>query len=92
MNLQLSLKEVEIEIIKHLSNSKTLRKDHLKPGTAMRYDHTDHWPEEATKVSCVFCLSNDKHSNTVYKYSKCKVKLHTLCFKKYHVPINLDLQ
>lgn len=81
----LSLKEAEQHIVKHLSSSNTLRKDSLKPVAALRYDHIDHWPEEATKGRCVHCLSSDKKSNSSYQCSKCKVHLHVLCFKKYHL-------
>ena len=45
----LLLKETEQHIIKHLSSSNTLRKDSLKPVAALRYDHIDHWPEEAKR-------------------------------------------
>ena len=79
------LKEVELEIIRHFSQSNTTRKDNAKSVTFIRFDHYDHWPEETNKGSCVLCLSTDKKSNTSYQCSKCKVKLHVLCFQKYHV-------
>jgi hypothetical protein len=82
---QVSLKDVELAIIKHLSGSNTLRKDSFKPVAAKRYDHIDHWPESTTLGPCVHCLSNNKHSNSSYKCTKCKVRLHTLCFQQYHV-------
>ena len=85
LQYQTSLKDVEIAIIKHLSNSNTLRKDLFKPVSAMKYDHFDHWPESATKGPCVFCLSNNTHSNSSYQCTKCKVRLHVLCFQKYHL-------
>ena len=69
----LSLKEVQKSLIKHLSGSTTLRKDHLKPAVALRYDHVDHWSEEAKKGFCAQCLADDKKSDTAYQCSKCKL-------------------
>ena len=85
LELKLSLKEVEEHIIKHLSGTYTLRQDTLKPVPALRYDHVDHWSESFKKGPCVLCLTDDKHSNTSYRCSKCKVRLHVLCFQKYHL-------
>lgn len=81
----LSLKDVEKDLIKHLSNSNTLRRDSLKPVAALRYDHFDHWPESAKKGYCALCLISGKKSDTSYQCSKCLVKLHVLCFKKWHL-------
>ena len=72
---EISLKDVEIAIVKHLTKSNTLRRDFFKPVSAIKYDHFDHWPEETNKGSCVVYLTTEKKSNTSYQCSKCKVKL-----------------
>ena len=85
LDIVCTLKETEQYLIKHLVSLHTLRKDEFKPVTAVRYDHFDHWFKEATKGFCILCLSNSKKSNTFYQCSKCKIHLHVLCFKKYHL-------
>ena len=85
LDLSYTLKKTEQQIIRHLASLNALRKDEFKPVAAAKYDHLDHWSEEAIKGSCVLCLLSGKKSSTSYQYSKCKVHLHVLCFKKYHV-------
>ena len=84
LKMDLSLKEVEYLIIKHLTGSHSLRKDNLVPLTNLRYDHSNHWPISTKKGSCVHCKSNDKNSSSSYMCSKCNVRLHINCFKEYH--------
>jgi hypothetical protein len=80
----LDLKTVIKEIIIHLAQQHTVRKDNNRPASLKRYDGLNHWIESGSNKDCVQCLKGDKRSKTTYKCSKCNVPLHALCMQLYH--------
>ena len=83
-NNSLTLKEVMVEVINHLTGTNTLRKEENRSLIFQRYDGIDHWSESTKKSRCSWCQSQKINSNTTYKCSKCNVHLHSTCMKNYH--------
>jgi hypothetical protein len=79
-----SLKEVELEVIQHLSGDHTLRVGNTRPGLKRRHDGFGHWPTHDLKRPCAECRNSGTASNTSYSCERCNVHLHPTCMKLYH--------
>lgn len=80
----ITLKEVTVAIINHLSGTHTLRNYVNRPVSLLRYDGYGHWSNRTKKGKCAYCKSQGTLSNTPYQCGKCNVRLHPDCMEDYH--------